>query len=89
MQKTKLVLTIEIEETLGQTAKLFSRIKENDGIINIKDIFDLDDEVTVLSLSDIHSVESKPIFIRGHMIESSYPPKTKMHCIVTKRIVRL
>lgn len=80
MQKTKLVLTIEIEETFEDTNKLFELIRANSGVLKVKDVFNSESEIIVESITGINSV------IIYHPFDINEQPKdTAAKCIMHKR----
>jgi hypothetical protein len=80
MGKTKLIITIEVEETLDETGELFNTIV-NGGKIRIKNVFDPESELIVTEMSDMHAVNPEHPFFNDREVPEAKP--TFIECIMT------
>lgn len=83
--KTKLVITIRVDDSLDKTLELVEKCMSNDKI-KIKDIFNDEAEVCFNSVSDIYSEPfslSLEMIKRGRTLKE--PQSTKLELLMVKR----
>lgn len=76
MEKTKLKIIIEVEETFDDTFDLIKKIESTDGIINVKDLLSQDTKLIATQWSGtIEAINSVVRIVNGKI---AYPPEPKV-----------
>jgi hypothetical protein len=84
--KTKLVLTIEVDENFEDTEKLWSELR-NKGELKVKDVINSDQIITVIELGDLEAVRDRLCLqdvVNGNN-NLPEPKPTRINCIMMTR----
>lgn len=82
--KTKLRITIEVEEALSESVELYQKIMQEKGIIVIGDLFDIDTELIIKQMDFLEAASTEPAIMAGRIVHFE-PKTTKIEAVVINR----